>query len=230
MHPGPLFDISNGYTEEHWKWDADTKSPAAQLSSCQQVVCFHTDPVTESEGTAGVRGTKGFTQGEHYWEIIFVEPPYGVSVMTGIGTKKAPLHAGNHQYINMLGMDCEGWGFSYKGTIWHAGQQRKYTKPFYDKMTVIGVHLNLYQGTLTFYQNGKNLGVAFTNLDKIREPLYPIVCSTAPETELQLGVRRCRFISLREQCLYTILQNLEDKINIDNLPLPVTIRGQLKEF
>ncbi|XP_067849622.1 SPRY domain-containing SOCS box protein 3 isoform X3 [Heptranchias perlo] len=150
--------------------------------------------------------------------------------MVGAGTKQALLHLGNYQFINMLGMDSESWGLSYKGTIWHGGQSRQYTEPFYEKATIIAVDLNLYDGTIAFYKNGHNLGVAFTGLNKVGVPLYPIVSSTTAETELQLGMRSCRFMSLQEQCLYTVLQHLVDKVHIDSLPLPGFIRGQLKEF
>ncbi|XP_007885827.1 SPRY domain-containing SOCS box protein 3 [Callorhinchus milii] len=222
--------ISDGFAEDCWEWDINAKSPAAQLSPCRRAVYFHIDPVLKSVGTAGVRGTKGFNHGEHYWEIEFLEPPYGTSVMVGAGTRRALLHTGNYQFINMLGMDSESWGLSYKGTIWHDGQSRQYTEPFYEQATIIGINLNLYTGTMTFYRNGQNLGVAFSGLNKVGASLYPIASSTAAETELQLGVRGCRFHSLQEWCLYTVLQNLRDKNHINALPLPELIKGLLKEF
>lgn len=64
-------------------------------------------------------------------------------------------------------MDLESWGLSYKGTVWHGGQSRQYTEPFYETSTIIGVDLNLYDGTMVFYKNGLNLGVAFTGLNKV---------------------------------------------------------------
>lgn len=67
----------------------------------------------------------------------------------------------------LKGIDSESWGLSYKGFIWHNGRSRKYTEPFYDKNTVIGILLDLSAGTLTFYRNGINLGVAFTGLKQV---------------------------------------------------------------
>ncbi|KAK6472961.1 SPRY domain-containing SOCS box protein 3 isoform X1 [Huso huso] len=219
---------SSGYMEECWEWDINAKSPAAVLSPCRQAVYFHIDPVRESEGTAGVRGTKGFTHGEHYWEVEFLEPPYGTSVMVGLGTKRAQLNVGGYQFINLLGMDSESWGLSYRGSVWHNGRSRKYTEPFYEKMTVISVRLDLHAGTLSFYRNRINLGVAFTGLDKVGVPLYPLASSTAAETELLLGTRSWGFTSLQERCLCTVLQHLEEGAPIDTLPLPWAIRGQIK--
>ncbi|XP_035252468.1 SPRY domain-containing SOCS box protein 3 isoform X1 [Anguilla anguilla] len=219
---------------EHWEWDASSKSPAAQLSPCRQAVYFHTNMLLESEGTAGVRGTKGFTHGEHYWEIEFSEPPYGTSVMVGLGTKKALLHTGGYQFINLLGMDEESWGLSYKGVLWHGGRSRKYTEPFYDKMTVIGVLLNLDAGTLGFYRDGLSLGPAFSGLHEVGAPLFPLVSSTAPETEVQLGVRTTRLVSLQERCLNAIAQSLGSRTPLgsrgpqDSLPLPPSLRDRLE--
>ncbi|XP_048463328.1 SPRY domain-containing SOCS box protein 3 isoform X2 [Rhincodon typus] len=107
--------FSDDFVVECWVWDVNAKSPAVQLSPCRRAVYFHIDPVLQSEGTAGVRGTKGFIHGEHYWEVKFLEPPYGTSVMVGAGTRNAHLHLGNYTFINMLGMDSESWGLSHKG-------------------------------------------------------------------------------------------------------------------
>ncbi|XP_076143777.1 SPRY domain-containing SOCS box protein 3 [Alosa pseudoharengus] len=221
-HPGRL-----GHTWEHWHWDAEAKSTAVQLSPCQQAVYFHTNMLLESEGSAGVRGTKGFCYGEHYWEIEFIEPPYGTSVMVGLGTKQALLHSGKTPFLNLLGMDGESWGLSYKGSLWHNGKSRKYTEAFYDKSTVIGVLLDLESGALRFYRNGISLGLAFTGLDKVARPLYPLVSSTAPETELRLGLRTHRLTSLQDSCLHVISKSIRPQAHLDSLPLPLSMCEQL---
>lgn len=66
------------------------------------------------------------------------------------------------------GMDAEGWGLSHKGVLWHNGKSKKYTEPFYEINTVIGVLLNCSTGTLTFYHNGENLGLAFSDLNQVK--------------------------------------------------------------
>ncbi|XP_053305269.1 SPRY domain-containing SOCS box protein 3-like isoform X2 [Spea bombifrons] len=222
--------MPRGYVEEKWVWDKHGRSLATELSMCQRAVYFHTDPVLESCGTAGVRGSTGFIQGEHYWEIEFLEPPSGLSVMVGVGTGRASLHAGNFEYINLLGKDAESWGLSYKGTVWHRGSSRRYTEPFYESGTVIGVHVNLEEGTLTFYKNRQSLGLAFTGLHKVPSPLYPMVSSTAPGTELLLGLRCCPMPSLQERCLSTLAHTLAQKDLVDLLPLPAAVRWKLKSW
>lgn len=64
------------------------------------VLCTHK---SLDEHAAGVRGTKGFEDGEHYWEIVFLEPPAGSSVMVGVGTSRAVLSSDYCQYVNLLG-------------------------------------------------------------------------------------------------------------------------------
>ncbi|KAL2088768.1 hypothetical protein ACEWY4_015667 [Coilia grayii] len=223
LYPGLL-----GHTWEPWNWDAKAKSNSVELSPCQQAVYFHTNMLLESEGSAGVRGTKGFWCGEHYWEIEFTEPPYGTSVMVGLGTQQARLHTDQIQCINLLGMDEESWGLSYKGSLWHNGKSKKYTEAFYDKSTVIGVLLDLSSGGLSFYRNGVSLGLAFSGLDKVSRPLYPLVCSSAPETELLLGLRTCRLTSLQDSCLHVISQSLKSQTCLHSLPLPRVICEQLQ--
>ncbi|XP_056317831.1 SPRY domain-containing SOCS box protein 3 isoform X1 [Danio aesculapii] len=216
-----------GHCQESWEWDPDSKSPDAHVSVCRQAVYFHISPLLDSQGTAGVRGTKGFTHGEHYWEIEFLEPPYGSSVMVGVGTQNALLHTGDQTFVNLIGMDSESWGLSYKGYIWHNGRSRKYTEAFYERNTVIGVLLDLRAGTLTFSRNGVNLGVAFTGLKKVGKALYPLVSSTAPETELQLGLRSQKISSLQEHCIHTITQSLSQGRRAKELPLPTSLLCQI---
>ena len=126
------------------------------------------------------------------------------------------------------GADKHSWGLSYKGTIWHEGNSQNYCEPFYEQTTVIGVHLNLYDGTLAFYKNGRNLGVAFRDINMVEGPLYPIISSTAALTEIEVGLRTCRYLSLQEKCCATIAKKLNSGNDVEQLPLPTMIREHLK--
>ncbi|XP_068115556.1 SPRY domain-containing SOCS box protein 3-like [Hyperolius riggenbachi] len=222
--------IPRGYVRESWLWESNGPTSLAELSECRREVYFHTDPVLESCGTAGVRGNTGFLQGEHYWEVSFLEPPSGLSVMVGVGTGRAALHAGNFQYVNLLGMDSQSWGLSYKGAVWHGSTSRRYTEPFYDKGTVIGVLLNMEEGTLTFFKDRQSLGVAFSGLHKVQPPIYPMVSSTSPGTELALGLCCCSLPTLEERCLSTLACSLAQGGSADELPLPASVRWKLKRW
>ncbi|KAK3609645.1 hypothetical protein CHS0354_028850 [Potamilus streckersoni] len=214
---------------ENWVWDQFHKSPEVKLSRNYEDAYFYIDPVDQSTGTAGVRGTKAFSYGEHYWEIIFLEAPFGTSVMVGVGTGQTVLHMSDYKFVNLLGMDCNSWGLSYKGTVWNNGKSRRYCEPIYDEKTIIGCYLNLNNGTLAFYKNGVNLGVAFEGLDRVMEPLYPIISSTTTETEMGLGKRACRYSTLQDKCCSAIM-SLSGYSCVDSLPLPTIMKKYVKGF
>lgn len=119
---------------------------------------------------------------------------------------------------------------SYRGDLWHDGVCQEFCEPIFHR-AVIGCHLNLYRGTLTYYMDGIELGVAFTDLANLGEHLYPMISSTATETELGLGARSCRYLSLQEKCFQAIKRSLRcTEEGIDNLPLPKTMKSYIKEF
>lgn len=136
--------------------------------------------------------------------------------------RKAYLYLISIKCCHLLsGMDDNSWGLSYKGTIWHGGKCWRYCEPFYDDRTVIAVHLNLYEGTISFSKNGKNLGVAFSGLNNLDQQLFPLISSTATETELAVGKRTCRYMSLQELCYLTIAKSMKHKYQaVKRLPLP----------
>ena len=114
--------------------------------------------------------------------------------------------------------------------MWHDGKSRKYCDPFYESKTVIGVHLDMVRGTLKFYKNGESLGVAFTGLDKVSQELFPIISSTATTTELEVGRRVCRYLSLQEKCCHTVVRCLKKKADVGVLPLPPMIKQHLLDL
>ena len=61
-------------------------------------------------------------------------------------------------------------------------------------------------GTLTYYKDGVNLGVAFTGLNEVKEPVYPIICSTAAKTEMSLGVLKRDFLNLQDRWVISLFK------------------------
>ena len=86
------------------------------------------------------------------------------------------------------------------------------------------------KGTLTYFKDGENLGVAFTGLNYVQDTLYPIVSSTAAKTEMTLGRRRRSFQNLQDRCRATIIAKLKAENEIDTLPLPNRMRKFLKDM
>lgn len=69
--------------------------------------------------------------------------------------------------------DTNSWGFrtSYKYSVYHGNGY--YGEPF-GRGDVIGVLLDMDVGSVTYFKNGKNLGVCFTGLPR-NQKLYPAV-------------------------------------------------------
>ncbi|MEJ1287509.1 splA/ryanodine receptor domain and SOCS box containing 3 [Cricetulus griseus] len=104
----------------------------------------------------------------------------------------------------------------------------KMTSPVYgtDMGSIIGVHLDTWHGTLTFFKNRKCIGVAATRLQNRR--FYPMVCSTAAKSSMKV-IRSCASsTSLQYLCCYRLRQlrpNSGD--TLEGLPLPPGLKQVL---
>nr|CAD7397522.1 unnamed protein product [Timema cristinae] len=148
---GDVWAVSWLITGVHeWAWDSSQTNPAVVLKDENREVLFH--PV-QSSGTAVVRGCTPFKPGsEYYWEIKVLTPTYGTDLMIGVGTEKVDLLKSEFVFCSLLGLDQESWGYSYKGLIHHDSSSQVYGGPF-SQGSIIGVHLDMWRGTLAFYLN-----------------------------------------------------------------------------
>jgi len=212
--------------EDHWSWNPKDKSHEVRLNGPNsRIAHFHPN---WSNGTAGVRGTRILNGGRYYWEINVSQRIFGTSMMFGIGTKRARLHVDS--FVNMLGEDEQSWGLSHKGYIWNKETNRQYTQPFRENVaTTIGIYFDGNAGTLTYYKDYVSLGVAFTGLNEISEPLYPMICSTAAKTEMSLGVMKREFLSMQDRCRATIISSLTNEGQIEQLLLPKSLKRFIAE-
>ncbi|XP_013385695.1 SPRY domain-containing SOCS box protein 3 [Lingula anatina] len=218
------------FYKDKWTWDPSNRSEDVVLSTDNTEAYFFIDAIKGSTGTAGVRGTQGFSEGEYYWEVKFLEAACGNSIMIGVGTASATLHMGNGKYVDLLGQDVNSWGLSFRGTVHHNGQSRKYCDPFFSSGTVIGVYLNLYTGILSFYKNSEHLGMAFTNLNNVKKPLYPMISANTPESELGLVASYHHYLSLEQKCFWTVHDCLSNAKDVDSLMLPNVMKNNLREM
>ncbi|KAI8125688.1 hypothetical protein FF38_09456 [Lucilia cuprina] len=212
--------------EDNWTWSRRHRSKEVVLSGTNdRTVHFHPN---WSKGTAGVQGKRPLNNGRFYWELHVSQRIFGTSIMFGIGTRRARLHA--NSFRNILGENEHGWGLSHKGVLWHKGVALLYTDRFKENQaTVVGILFDGIEGTLTYYKDGKCLGVAFRGLDKIKEPLYPIVCSTAAKTEMTLNSTRSDIGHLQDRCRAEVMKHIKSRQDLLKLKLPSIITNYLSE-
>lgn len=105
--------------------------------------------------------------------------------MIGIGTENFNINQANEEFRNLLGCDGESWGLTFLGSLHHNNKTQSYNPiAGFTMGSIIGVHLNMWNGTLEYYLNRIPLGVAFSGLkNKI---LYPLLSSTASHTVMKL--------------------------------------------
>ncbi|KAK5850725.1 hypothetical protein PBY51_001577 [Eleginops maclovinus] len=199
----------------HWKWDEHFKSSGAFLSCDNRKVSFHTD---YSCGTAAIRGAKELADGQHFWEVKMTSPVYGTDMMVGIGTSEVNLEKFKFSFGSLLGNDEDSWGLSYTGFLQHKGDKVRFSSRF-GQGSIIGMHLDTWHGTLTFYKNRHCIGIASTRLQN--KKLYPMVCSTAAKSSMKV-IRACYTpTSLQYLCctrLRQILPGCPDVLNAVDLP------------
>lgn len=99
----------------------------------------------------GIRTTVGRSVGKYYWEYKVVTAG---NVALGIANSSAPLHwISSGAYGNNARL--------YDGNIANGD--------------VIGVALDLDNGTIEFYKNGVSQGIAFTDISLLGVPVFPFV-------------------------------------------------------
>ncbi|KAK3730700.1 hypothetical protein RRG08_041480 [Elysia crispata] len=212
-----------------WLWNQGDSSKEVCVTDeggCKTGVTFHPH---WSNGTAGIRSYEPLLGDFNYWEIHVGNRVFGTSLMFGVSTKKARLHA--NEFTNMLGEDDQGWGLSHRGRVYHGGESHPYCKPFQEyTVVVVGILLDRVTGQLSFFKDGQNLGVAFKGLDRVVDDLYPTVCSTAAKTAMTVGRRQRSFLDLQDRCRHAIATSISsntsfkgtEKEAVDKLPLPST--------
>ncbi|KRX21762.1 SPRY domain-containing SOCS box protein 3 [Trichinella nelsoni] len=219
----PEWPLKNS-CDDCWTWDVDEKNDSIRVyGSYGRSVLFHSD---WSNGTVGVRGNRPLSGGRFYWEIDVSHRVFGTSLMFGIGSKRTSMQ--EYCFVNLIGQDQYSWGLNHKGVIYHAGNGVQYTEPFLEYTpTTVGVLFDSDEGTLTFFKDGVNLGLAFRGV-KCSEGLYPMISSTAARTEMTLSIARRTFLSLEDRCYSTLVRQLNSEQDVDKLELPPWMRQELK--
>ncbi|KAI1301393.1 SPRY domain-containing SOCS box protein 3 [Halotydeus destructor] len=205
-----------------WAWDA-SKSAGVQLKNSNRDVYFHSE---YSCGTAAIRGDKPFEYDQFYWEIKMTSPVYGTDMMLGVGCGDVKLDRSEYTFCSLLGEDKDSWGLSYTGLFHHNNEVKCYS-PKFSQGSIIGIHLDMWSGTLAFYRNKQPLGIIGTSL-RGRGPLYPIVCSTAARTGMRLVRSKSFKSSLQYFCCVQLRKSIpQDRHVLDEVNLPPGLKNYL---
>ncbi|KAK0058117.1 SPRY domain-containing SOCS box protein 3 [Biomphalaria pfeifferi] len=207
-----------------WVWEPNTKhrGQATNLQEKFRHVIFHKD---YSCGTTAVRGELPMDKDQYFWEIKMTTPVYGTDMMVGVGTANVDQNKYHNMFCSMLGCDMDSWGLSYDGRIQHGGRKSEYCSRF-GQGAIIGMHLDMWHGTLAFFKNRHNLGIAFRNLQG--RTLYPMACSTAARSGMRVISSRSFPTSLQFLCCQKLRKFVPPHLSVlDALTMPPGLRAFL---
>lgn len=101
----------------HFAWSENDHSCNVYVK--ENKLTLHRNPVAQSSDA--IRSKRGFTQGQHYWTVIWHGPKFGSSSVVGVATKRALLQ--DSGYYALLGCDKESWGWDIsENVIRHNGK------------------------------------------------------------------------------------------------------------
>ena len=204
---------------DYWVWNPLAAGSKVILLD-ESTAIFH--PVF-SNSTQAILGTVSLNGGIRYWEIVFAQRVFGTAMMVGIGSSNARLES--KSFDPLIGEDANSWGLSHKGYIHHNGISYKYCEPFAEHVpTVVGILFDGVNGTLTFFKDGVNLGIAFRGIVEPNQSLYPMICSTAAKTIMRVqNQRRCN-LTLQDLCRDSILKHLSEPGDVLKLKISPRLR------
>lgn len=217
---------NNKYLGFEWQWDDNAKSSSCCLAKMKTEVRFHLD---YSCGTAAARGSETMRDGQFFWEVKMVSPVYGTDMMIGVCTKQVDLNQYSRAFCSMLGHEpgSESCGLSYTGRFQKGGVGHMYCSKF-GQGTIIGMHLDMWFGTLTYYKDGKHLGTATRNL--LSKTWYPIVSSTAARSSMRLVNTKSFPSNLQFWCCQALRKAVPPEHNVlDVVPLPPGLKNFLDD-
>ena len=146
--------------------------------------------------------------------------------MVGIGSSAVDFHNSRTTFTSLLGRDSESWGLSYLGTIQHRGIMKQFTSKL-ERDDTIGLHLDMWHGTLSIYNSGKRCGIAFHGLQN--KELYPMLSSTAARTKMKLVHSSSLPTTLQYLCCAKIGSQISAIKDLEELPLPPGMKRYLSK-
>uniref|UniRef100_A0AC35EU77 B30.2/SPRY domain-containing protein n=1 Tax=Panagrolaimus sp. PS1159 TaxID=55785 RepID=A0AC35EU77_9BILA len=234
VHPKISLNVIKTLQADNWTWHRDPYvcSFTSDAYIEGNMVIFHP---TFSFGTAAVRGAKRLTKYTRaYWEIL-VPHSYGTSMMFGIGTIKTKMRYPISFEDILGGNNDTSMGLNHRGMIFRNQCSSRFIPALSEHdLGIIGLYWNGFEGTLSYFLNGKPLGTAFYNIDT-SETYYPMISSTAQKSQFTLVHMYSNLINdsetpptLFDFCISKILDNYENPEALKDV-FPVSIFVKISE-
>ena len=212
-----------------WGTEAPDAPDSVVLQDNHTKACFHNGI---SVGCTAIRGPRALAKNmEHFFEVEMSPPFHGQARMVGVGTRFALMETIGYNFQPLIGRDSNSWGLNYTGKIRHNGVEKNYADTgeileSHDPL-IIGVLYDAHLGIMSFQVNGKQYGVAFTEVPVLID-IYPMACSTAGNSSIKLLRSWSEVASLRCLCRAVIRHQVKDMSQVNSLPLPNDLKAYLK--
>jgi hypothetical protein len=165
------------------------------------------DGLTASYGNddtwSTVLGNRAFSSGVTHWNIR-INSSSTAYIFVGAATSAADLSS-------FLGGCGHGWGFIGEQALYHNREKVKVYGESFSSGDIVGVTLDLNQGTISFSRNGKSMGVAF---EKVYGELYPAAAFYNVGQELEILTDGCMTMSTFESIPIS-----PSRLNMDDISL-----------
>jgi SPRY domain-containing SOCS box protein 1/4 len=230
-------------------WNPEDRSLNIFLKEEDGGLTIHRHPVAQS--TDAVRGRVAYTRGLHAWQIRWEKRHRGTHAVVGVATADAPLHCTG--YRSLVGSTGDSWGWDLcRNRLCHGGSDggfpRRHGEAVYPRRSAVTdfpldeffdgddeyvapetfvVVLDMDEGTLGFFADGRYLGVAFRGLKGRR--VFPIVSAVWGHCEITMkyiGGLDPEPLPLMELSRRVIrLQMARSRLpDIQKLPLPTALK------
>ncbi len=106
-----------------------------------------------------IKGTSGFSSGQHYWEVSLVKPEIGLKRSWWVGVTSAAVISRDSDFTPTT---CNGFWFLSsspdRAESFQFSTEPKFLLPVYSRPQTVGVYLNYDSGEISFYNvNNKSL-------------------------------------------------------------------------
>ena len=175
--------LQNGCVE-YWSWDRKDQPPDVIFQgSCNPSVTFNNNGI--------ICGTDALNSDWHYWEVKVKNTVRNRTlfesyekILLGVGTAKTvgDIREGGDVTIGRMLGHHRSWEVNtdflnlYQHRVIHV-LANHYPRKL-STAHVIGMFFDRQQGTLSYYNDGELIGLAYRGLEHVKDDMFPVIAST----------------------------------------------------